>query len=209
MSKFLIGLDLGQAQDYTALTITEQVEQLDGAPVHYHTRHIERPALGTSYPAIVARLGELVRRPPLAGDYLIIADQTGVGRPVVNMLSDARLRVVPVTITAGNEVSGDERDGYHVPKRDLVSVLQVTLQTGRLQFARELPEAAQLVKELLSFEVKITTSANDTYGAWREGAHDDLVLSLALAIWYAERIGGPPAGEALYAEPYRISSSPY
>jgi hypothetical protein len=191
MIKYLLGLDLGQSQDYTALTITETVPQPGGKAPHYHTRHIERFPLGTSYPAIVARLSEMVRRPPLVDNYLLVADQTGVGRPVVDMLIAAGVRVVPVTITGGNEVTETD-DGYHVPKRDLVSVLQVTLQTGRLQFAKGLPAVAQLVQELLEFQVKITASANDTYGAWREGTHDDLVLSLALALWIVEKDGHRP-----------------
>jgi hypothetical protein len=40
---------------------------------------------------------------------------------------------------------------------------------------------------LLTFQAKITVAANDVYGAWREGQHDDLVLGLALALWHAER----------------------
>jgi hypothetical protein len=46
----------------------------------------------------------------------------------------------------------------------------------------------QLVKELLNFRVKINIStAHDSYEAWREGDHDDLVLSVALACWAGER----------------------
>jgi hypothetical protein len=41
-----------------------------------------------------------------------------------------------------------------------------------------------LVKELMNFRVKITAHANDTYDAWREETHDDLVLALAMACWY-------------------------
>ena len=41
-----------------------------------------------------------------------------------------------------------------------------------------------LVKELLNFRVKINIStAHDSYEAWREGDHDDLVLSVALSCW--------------------------
>jgi hypothetical protein len=63
----------------------------------------------------------------------------------------------------------------------------VLLQTGRLKIASALPEAEVLVKELLAFQVKITSTAHDAYGAWREGVHDDLVLALALATWYGEQ----------------------
>lgn len=29
--------------------------------------------------------------------------------------------------------------------------------------------------------------SNDSYGSWREGAHDDMVLAVAIAAWWAER----------------------
>jgi hypothetical protein len=30
-------------------------------------------------------------------------------------------------------------------------------------------------------------TGHDSYGAWREGTHDDLVLALACALWCGER----------------------
>jgi hypothetical protein len=33
--------------------------------------------------------------------------------------------------------------------------------------------------------------AHDSYGAWREGAHDDLVLAVAVAAWYGEHYSPP------------------
>jgi hypothetical protein len=88
----------------------------------------------------------------------------------------------PITITAGHDVVQDGA-GWHVPKKELVSVLQVLLQSRHLQVARQLPMAAVLVKELESFRVKITASAHETFEAWRERDHDDLVLAVALAAW--------------------------
>jgi hypothetical protein len=39
----------------------------------------------------------------------------------------------------------------------------------------------------LNFKVKIDPrSAHDSYSAWREEDHDDLVLSVALAAWWGE-----------------------
>jgi hypothetical protein len=46
----------------------------------------------------------------------------------------------------------------------------------------------ELVKELENFKVKVSTrTAHDSYEAWRESDHDDLVLALALACWWRER----------------------
>jgi hypothetical protein len=70
-----------------------------------------------------------------------------------------------------------------VPKRNLVSTVQVYLQGKRLKIASRLDLADTLTRELQNFQVKITDAANDTYGAWREGSHDDLVLSASLALW--------------------------
>jgi hypothetical protein len=39
---------------------------------------------------------------------------------------------------------------------------------------------------LTTFRVKITPAADEVFGAWREGAHDDLVLAVAIAVWQAE-----------------------
>jgi hypothetical protein len=74
-----------------------------------------------------------------------------------------------------------------VPKKELVASLQVLLQTRRLKVAKTLPEAATLVRELETFRVKVTEAANETFGAWREGQHDDLVLAVALAAWVGEQ----------------------
>ena len=74
MIDFIVGLDLGQAADYTALTILER-----GAADVFHLRHIERPRLGTPYPAIVARVKELTETAPLAGRCVVVVDATGVG----------------------------------------------------------------------------------------------------------------------------------
>ena len=114
----------------------------------------------------------------------MIVDKTGVGAPVVDLFEAAGLDPVAITITAGGEptvVPG----GWNVPKRDLVSIVQTTLQTQRLRFAEGLPDVDTLTHELLNFQYKLTVAAHDTYNA-REGKHDDMVLSLAMAVWYAE-----------------------
>ena len=181
--KFIVGLDLGQAQDFTALAVIERVEG------GYHVRHLERFPLGTVYPAIVERVAALMEREPLRGQATLVVDATGVGAPVVDLLQAAGLDPVAVTITGGDQVSQVERNHYRVPKRDLVSTLQVLLQSARLKVAESLPEARTLVQELLNFQVRITAAAHDTYGTWREGQHDDLVLATALACWWAVRFG--------------------
>ena len=189
---YLLGLDLGQARDYTAISISFRTEI--GRKGHYALRHLERCPLGTSYPTIVERVKRLdgtMRDAPYWGDCRVVVDATGVGRPVVDLLEEARIpKIYPVTITGGDEAHRDGRS-FRVPKRELVSHLQVLLQTDRLKIARELSHAETLVTELRDFRVKITESANEIYGAWRDGSHDDLVLSVAIACWVGEQVSKP------------------
>ncbi len=91
-----------------------------------------------------------------------------------------------ITITGGDSVV-NECQARKVPKRDLVSTVAVLLQTGRLRIARDLKDAPVLEHELRSFRAKISLSGNDTYEAWRERDHDDLVLAVALAAWLKEK----------------------
>jgi hypothetical protein len=82
--------------------------------------------------------------------------------------------------------------GYKVRKRNLVSNLLKLFQTERLKVVPELDLASIFVQEPLNFKAKISISGHDSYEAWREGVHDDLVLATALACWYAEKIFNRP-----------------
>ncbi len=190
MIKYFVGLDLGQVQDYTALVVSERKTwRYDPRPYEYHVRHLERPKLGTPYPVIVEQVRDLMRSRDLINQAALVVDATGVGRPVVDLFRKAGLWPVAVTITGGNVVTVGG-GGFHVPKRDLVTTLQVLFQSGRLKVARKLPLAPVLVEELLNFRVKINVrTAHDSYEAWRDGDHDDLVLAAALACWYGEKRG--------------------
>lgn len=186
---FFVGLDLGQTTDYTAVAVLQRQEPdpecgQNELPV-YALRHLERFLLGTSYTAMVSAVRKLLDSPQLRGAALVV-DQTGVGRPVVDMLKQVSSRLVPVTITAGKSTSRAADGGWHVPKRELVTTLQRVLQSRRLLIAQSLPDARVLVRELRDFQVRITASANEVFGNWRGGQHDDLVLAVSLACWFAE-----------------------
>ncbi|MFO0821644.1 MAG: hypothetical protein U0792_00630 [Gemmataceae bacterium] len=189
-TRFFSGLDLGTQADFSALVVVEQGQMKDEDGFHvptYTVRHLERWHLGTRYPQIVDGLVKRFAEPPLARSTLVI-DSTGVGAPVVDMIRTSGIdaTISPWVITAGFK----EGDGT-VPKRDLVGAIQATLGTKRLKIVPTLPEAAALVKELEAFRVKVTADRNETFAAWREKDHDDLVLALALAVWFGERSGLP------------------
>ena len=200
--RYFMGVDLGQKQDYTAIAVVERWEaagELDRwswerlKEVGYRLRHLERLALGTPYPEVVARVREVARSGELAGRCTVVADATGVGGPVIDMLRGAELgcELMAVTITGGERASRASRSdgGWKVPKRDLVVGLEVMLETGSLRIAAGLREGETFIKELTGMRVKVSAGRREQFGAWREGTHDDLVLAAALACWRARWAG--------------------
>jgi len=123
---------------------------------------------------------------PFYGRAELILDLTGVGRPVADLFNAEGLRPVKVSITAGDSETLNDHGVWHVAKLLLVSTVQALLHDGRLQIQKDLPEAPVLKVELEDFRASVTDSGRWTFGA-RSGAHDDLVLALALALWRASR----------------------
>jgi hypothetical protein len=193
---FLSALDLGQTTDPSAFVIAECSSSPDPDPDRkgyslnrYDVRHIHRWDLGTKYTQIVSDLKSwYTMKPNLPGSTLMV-DGTGVGRPVVDMLRESGISadVRAYTITAGfNE--GEYKDGWGtVPKLHLCGATQAVVQQRRVRYADGLPLGPVLEKEMETFEVKVTENRNETFASWREGTHDDILLALALLVWYGER----------------------
>ena len=225
---FVASLDLGKLADFTALAILEcegtpheagiprqrysqlaggygtviEKQTYMGSPACFDVVHLERWPLGTTYPAIVEGVGELVRQ--VSGHCSLVVDSGGVGEPVVDLFRQAGLGPVAFYITAGGEARADmDPWRLYVPKGELVSTIAVGLQTKRLRIAPELALAEVLAQELRDFEVAVTPAANLTYNA-RTGAHDDLVLAVAMGCWFAEMVYASPVTFTVHNDPYTI-----
>ncbi len=181
----IAGLDLGELQDYTAFMAMERRTAEDGAK--YDVQALYRFELGTPYTQQVRKIVEWMSRPPLDKARLLV-DQTGVGNAVVDMFRESSLgsRITPVTITAGRTQTRRPDGGWNVAKAILASVVQSVFSGRRIAIAKALPMAATAVRELKQFKVEITPAGNETYEAWREKDHDDIVLALAMALWHGE-----------------------
>lgn len=187
--KTIVGLDLGQVSDYSALAIVRTGGVDAKSRTVWHIPHLQRWPLSTPYVQIVQDVAALVRK--LDKPALVI-DRTGCGAPVFDMFAAAELAVADlsgVVITGGSQSTRAGPDTFHVAKRDLAGIVRTVWESGRVKIAKELPEAAEMVHELQTFTVKINVATgNESFEAWREKDKDDLVLASAMALWYAEAV---------------------
>jgi len=201
VDKWILAADLGQSTDPTAIcalnyrvcphaewTPDEKLKTwTQKSDEFFDVRHLERLPLGTPYPAQVQHVASLLTRPPLTAAALVI-DETGVGRAVGDIFDTAGLRPNRITITAGMETTQHGARAWHVPKAQLISGVDARLHTGELRIAAALRDAGALADELKDFQRKVSDAGRSTWAA-RTGKHDDLVLAVAIALWFA--ISGP------------------
>jgi hypothetical protein len=195
---FIVGLDLGKLSDFSALALLEWTvppAREKNWHADYAISTLKRWPLGTPYLDIISQVvrfldGETFKQ--AQAHPLLVLDATGVGEAVVEaavkQMIEARVKGgwCAVTITGGNTITPRGGCRWSVSKKQLVSHLQVVMGSRRLHVAPQLPEARTLIRELETFQVKITDAGNESFESWRERDHDDLVLAVALAVWAAE-----------------------
>lgn len=198
---YYLGVDFGSQRDFTAIALIKREEHIktkhngyklveDAREASYKLLYLERMELGTPYTQIVKHLRTMTLHPEVSGNVTVIADATGVGLPVVQMMRQEGIApLIPIGIHGGNAVN-EKQDGYSVPKRDLVSALLIAFQGRRIKIPADIAHRQQLIHEMQSFKMKQRASGSDSYEALMEKDHDDLVLALSYAIWYPERTLG-------------------
>jgi hypothetical protein len=199
LNRWYVGWDIGQAVDPSAVCVlNHRVVPLEKWIVnhegkvttqerteHFDVLHLERLKLGTPYPQQIEHVLNLMSREPIVSARArLVIDFTGVGRPVFDMAVRAGLQPQGVLITSGNEVTRNGGNIYHVPKQILVSQLEARLHSGELKIASNIADAGALADELKDFARKVSESGRVSFNA-RSGSHDDLVLSLAIALFAA------------------------
>jgi hypothetical protein len=80
------------------------------------------------------------------------------------------------------------RQKKHVPEANGVVTLRVLFPDQRLEIAAELPEVPTLVDELMNFWMKPVLPSTEPLAAWREGPQDRMIVALAVATWWIERV---------------------
>ncbi len=110
----------------------------------------------------------------------------------------ARLR--PIVITAGS-TEAHEPERSRVSRNRLISYLYEVFQFRRLVVRDTVRDKDALGTELQSLSTHITAARNLTFRT-RAGMNDDLVMSLAMAVWLGKELPGPPrSGVVINVDP--------
>jgi hypothetical protein len=203
MDRYIVGVDLGKSVDSTAIAVlhhtrTPTKQWVDNltkgyskqkADERFHVVHLERLPLGMAYPMQIEYVRRLLERAPLDGVAPCVCDDTGVGKAVSDGMVLAGIRpLYRVTITAGAEVTQHAGNCWHVPKFVLISTLESRMHTQELKVAPRLVEAGPLREEMLDFERNVSEAGRQTFSA-RVGKHDDILLAVSLATFWAVHTG--------------------
>lgn len=150
---YRLGVDLAKLSDYTVVTAIDLTT--------FKTFISER-FNQIDYPLQKARIAAQYYRFNKAA---ITIDSTGVGEPIYDDLSAQGLVITPYKFTEAS-------------RRDLLTNLQLLLE----QEIIKIPNDPILLDELRSFQYELSDSGRVKMVV-PEGLHDDMVMSLALAVW--------------------------
>jgi phage terminase large subunit-like protein len=169
LGRYVIGVDLARKNDWTVAVVLEEKTKHVVALERFH---------GAPWNTMCDRIATLARKYRNA---LVVPDATGVGDMPVEVLHSLGVRLEPVVITGGKNLTDTG-----VPKTTLIQALMVAVENRAFTFPASLEV---LTNELSNFEYDTTASGSLVYSA-PEGMHDDAVMALALAMWGA-RFAGP------------------
>ncbi len=194
---FIIAASLGIGMQPTAIAVLEQKVLKDprwnaktGA---LRLRHLDRLSLDANYPDTVAQISTLLGAPEIkdgerCGRTDVLLDLTGSGRAIVELFERAEIDPIEVRIVGAGRTEEKVPGGqWHIPKVEMVGVLRVIYEDGRLQMAKDLPLVPTLKGELRDFNMQQTRPNPNDPESWRERPDDDLVFAVALAAWRASR----------------------
>lgn len=182
----IIGVEFGQRRSPSAICVaTNPLRTSTGHDErHFLIRGLERLGAGTTFPALASRLAEMrdgASKQAPRERIAIYVNATGVGDPLVQFLN-SRIsgRIRPVYFTHGDRRT-ENWPQVELGKALLVGRLQMLLQTGRIHLPKT-PQTEILARELLEYEIRVESDANERYGSFSVGTQDDLVMALGLAV---------------------------
>ena len=182
---YILSLDPAQLRDWSALSAINM--QYRGGRMIYDLVGMNRKQ-GLPYDQIVDWAVKTINRSEFNRDQPpeFVLDATGVGVAVNDMLKAKGVRAKAVTITVGEAYS---RVGslIHIGKARLIGTFLGAFDSGKVRVNPNMPIWPQLEREMLGFRAEMSAQGRAKFEA-EQGEHDDMLFSLAMAVWYGEEV---------------------
>ena len=192
--RFWLGVDLAQAQDWTALVVVKD-ECLPtwngGAQVlgeRQRTIVFADKFRAVAYPDVVSHVIATMARQPLTGRTQLVIDATGLGRVVSDLFAEARIEHTAIQIVVGQEWR--RRDRFvNVGKHALLECLSVRFAARELALSAGLALRDDLMAELETFRLETTRAGQPVITQGQAGHHHgDLSIATACAVFASEHL---------------------
>lgn len=161
--QYIFGIDFGRVEDYTVVSVIDVTEKALCYIDRFNT---------IDWTMQVGRIQALHDR---FRPTTIVAERNSMGDPVINMLYERDLPVLPFTTT-------------NATKQTIIDALALAFEQAQIRILRD----STLINELQAYEATQLPSGLIRYGA-PSGLHDDMVMSLALA-YHATIVGDAEFG---------------
>lgn len=220
-----VGVDIGKHMDPSAIIGVELVpEMIDpnlGDPraqdAHYmrkpvklinryHVRYMERPDLGTDYGTLLSKVNAIMNTPELRGESRLIVDIGNVGDALWEEWNRQGLAPIGIRFTAGDRETVSPQ-GYNVPKIDMITRMMLVFARKRILFGSFDPERYpeyERLKRVIARELQNLRASYTARGHVQieapSGEHDDMVMALAMVLWWFERTYTPSRTEEGYVD---------
>lgn len=172
--KYKMGVDLGKHQDYTVITVldlmTFNVVEID------RFNQIDWNLQQAKIEAAYLRYGRPVTT----------LDSTGLGDPIYdNLVQRGMHNLISFKFTEPS-------------RKDLLTNLQMLLEQSKIRLPEHNQHYETLISELQSMRYEIVGERGKTKVMVPEGLHDDMIMSLALAVWEIPQNPLPKPGSLMY-----------
>lgn len=214
--EYVLGVDLGQSIDPTALVLAEREcfetgehepvkGKIEGATnwrrelaVRFRFRAMATLPLGTVYQDAVAEIAARFKQTRQNGKIWLVFDETGA-RAAGDMIRAEIPDAVGCTLTASESDQRGDNRRWSVSKANMVTALFAAIENREVTAAENLADWDTFKAHLVDLRRKISNLGHMSFNA-REGAHDDYVTAAGLAFWYAKNRLGADGARAVKIE---------
>jgi hypothetical protein len=158
--RYILGVDLAKLRDYTVVIVLD----VQTKRVVYMERFNK-----ISWAVQYQKITQIAK----AYQATIGMDSTGIGDPIVEALQAAGLSIEPYKISGS------------AAKQQLVEKLRIGIENQNVRFPQN-RVSIDLINELKTYEYSFTDGGTVKYEA-PSGKHDDCVIALCLAYWFADQ----------------------